>query len=617
MTRYWLCGTLKTLAVAALALPGQAVNAQSAQPQSAQAAATRPAAVTTSVTLDKLRQQHPRLIALDEDIRETSRVISSNPEFLARYHTIRKSAEALLNEPPVEHKLDGPRLLTQSRRALDRITLLGFMHRMEPDPRYVKRAVLEMETACAFPDWNPSHFLDTAEMTAAMGIGYDWFYHDLTPKTRKTVADAIVQKGLRQGIRIHKARRIHWLRSPNNWNQVCNGGLIIGALAIADDRPKVSLEMLNYAVPSLYDGMMLFAPDGAWIEASGYWHYTMIYTARALSALQTAMGTTYGLDEAPGFKNTGYFMLAMRGPSGKYFNWGDCSEKLGNVPEFFWLARHFDQPISSWMGHQHMSTAPGVMDLLWYTPKQTPPDASTPLDFYFRDSEVVSLREAWNNPSASWVALKGGKNAASHSNLDLGSFVFEADGERWAIELGGDNYNLPNYWNRVLRLAYYRLRTAGQNTLVLNGHEQKLNAESKLVHSQSTPEESVAVIDLTDAYSQDAVSARREFRLAGGRKHLVITDDLHTTQPLDLQWTMHTRAAGRVQGKSVVLSQGKKSATLTVLEPAGAFLTFESAEQGAPNNPNKGIQKVMVRHKFNQIGPLRVRVQISPGSAAQ
>ena len=56
-------------------------------------------------------------------------------------------------------------------------------------------AVLEMKAVAAFPDWNPSHFLDVAEMTNALAIGYDWLYDDLTPTDRATIRAAIVEAG--------------------------------------------------------------------------------------------------------------------------------------------------------------------------------------------------------------------------------------------------------------------------------------------------------------------------------------------------------------------------------------------------------------------------------------
>ncbi len=49
--------------------------------------------------------------------------------------------------------------------------------KMDEDSRFLDRAVAELDAVCAFSDWNPSHFLDLAEMSLAVSIGYDWLYN--------------------------------------------------------------------------------------------------------------------------------------------------------------------------------------------------------------------------------------------------------------------------------------------------------------------------------------------------------------------------------------------------------------------------------------------------------
>ncbi|MEZ5136339.1 MAG: hypothetical protein R2699_15110 [Acidimicrobiales bacterium] len=51
---------------------------------------------------------------------------------------------------------------------------LGLVWLVEGDPAYAARGWAELEALIAFPDWNPIHFLDTAEMTHAVAVGYDW-----------------------------------------------------------------------------------------------------------------------------------------------------------------------------------------------------------------------------------------------------------------------------------------------------------------------------------------------------------------------------------------------------------------------------------------------------------
>ncbi len=66
---------------------------------------------------------------------------------------------------------------------------------MNGNKRCAARAKREMFTAAGFSDWNPSHFLDVAEMTAALAIGFTIGSYDyLTPSERKTIRQAIIEK---------------------------------------------------------------------------------------------------------------------------------------------------------------------------------------------------------------------------------------------------------------------------------------------------------------------------------------------------------------------------------------------------------------------------------------
>ena len=49
-------------------------------------------------------------------------------------------------------------------------------------PDYPRLLMLDMSK---FEDWNPSHFLDVAEMTAGLAIGYDWLYDELPASSKK------------------------------------------------------------------------------------------------------------------------------------------------------------------------------------------------------------------------------------------------------------------------------------------------------------------------------------------------------------------------------------------------------------------------------------------------
>ncbi|MBO7679545.1 MAG: hypothetical protein J6S75_07745, partial [Thermoguttaceae bacterium] len=124
--------------------------------------------------------------------------IDGDPIWGAYYSALENHANALLDVPPLERILEGRRLLPVSREALRRIFTLTFCAEIHPEKtEYAERALAEMRAIAQFSDWNPLHFLDVGEMTAAMAIGYDALRSRMSEEDQNLIAGAIVDKGLR------------------------------------------------------------------------------------------------------------------------------------------------------------------------------------------------------------------------------------------------------------------------------------------------------------------------------------------------------------------------------------------------------------------------------------
>jgi hypothetical protein len=80
-------------------------------------------------------------------------------------------------------------------------------YRLTLNETFASRAIEEMVHVCtACTDWNPPHFLDTAEMTHAVGVGYDWLYSVLTSEQRTTIESGALKMGLDAGINAYKEK---------------------------------------------------------------------------------------------------------------------------------------------------------------------------------------------------------------------------------------------------------------------------------------------------------------------------------------------------------------------------------------------------------------------------
>src|ERR1019366_3455224 len=109
-------------------------------------------------------------------------------------------------------------------------------------------------------------------------------------------------------------------------------------------------------------------------------------------------------------------------------------------------------------------------------------------------------------PNETMICFKGGEMGASHGDLDAGDFVLEALGQRWAYDLGSDDYALPGYFDTNLahttnRWSYYRMRAEGQNTIVINpgyGPDTKIGPVAPVLTFQSKAGvRALSVMDLT------------------------------------------------------------------------------------------------------------------------
>jgi hypothetical protein len=282
------------------------------------------------------------------------------------------------------------------------------------------------------------------------------------------------------------------------------------------------------------------------------------------------------------------------------------------------MARQFQRP--AYAAYQRPLASPQPLDLLWYDGSGGKSDlAALPLDKYFRNAEVAMFRSAWDDRNALFVGFKSGDNKANHSNLDLGSFVLDAMGVRWAVDLGSDNYNMPGYFGPQ-RWTYYRLRAEGHNTLVINpdaGVDQDPSAATTIARFESKPDRAFTITDLTPAYARHARKVQRGIAMLN-RQQVLVQDEIQTAKAAEVWWFLHTAAKADVEGDGSVatLTLGGKRMRASILSPKGALFTVMDA-QPLPSSPhptmqnkNSGIRKLAIH--LSGVTDTRLAVQLAP-----
>lgn len=577
--------------------------------------------------------EHPRLMANGEDVKKIRESLKTDYYVKKWYDELLKKGNELLNSPLVLYnKSDGIRLLPISRTVLDRVITLSLLYNLNGNTQYAERAWKELETVSIdskFPDWNPSHFLDTAEMATAVAIGYDWLYEYLDTNQKNTLQNALVNKAFLPALKVYNNTvnqeniSTFWRDDQDNWNIVCNSGLILAALAIADESPELeqkSGEILQNAIKSIKNSLNTYALGQGTQEGPSYWGYSTIYIAYSLSSMDTALGTDYDLSKYKGLAETGYYPLYISGKSG-IFNNGDAEEaNFSSLPQLFWFSNKYNKADIAFAAYDKFSP----MNIIWYRKhNKDEKNIQIPLDKYFKDIEtgIVTMRGSCEDPNTMFVGIHAGDNQANHGDLDIGTFVLDALGERWASELGADNYNLPGYFGDN-RWSYYRKRAEGQNTLVINPTEepdQNIEAQGEIEQFTSNNKEAHVTIDMTDAY-KEANLVQRKLSFVDNRRQIKIEDKIEMQSTSEIYWFMHTRA-------NIILSHNKKNAVLiqngkilyiNLNSPSTATFSIMEATplQSSPSidnqHNNEGYRKLAIHLTNTQSTKISVEFSIEP-----
>lgn len=542
----------------------------------------------------------------------------ADPDLDRLVSTLLERARKDVGLAPLERKLEGRRLLGVSREFIRRSLQWAFAYRVTGETMFLDRAKQEMLQVAAFSDWHPEHYLDVAEMTAGMAIACDWLSAELTPQEHATVRAAMVAHGIAQARHGHKT-----FKSTNNWNQVCIGGMALGALAVEEDQPTLAHDVLQAARQDVFIGLEAYRPDGVYPEGPGYWDYGTCYSVLLVAALRVAKGTDWGILGAPGFLRSAEFYAHAMGPSGKAFDFADGGERPAFSCALVYLAREMEQPALLASLRQMIQTRQGLSDrfaplsALWWPVQGNGTLSSTA--FSGQGKQAVAIwRSAWQDPNALWFAIKAGGAAHNHAHMDAGSFVLDLDGVRWAKDLGMQDYNslesrgidLWNMQQNSSRWQVFRLSALAHNTLTFDQQPHHAAGMATL----RMMEEREALIDLTPALLPgSARQASRRVRFLGDAVQM--TDEILGTRPeTSIRWAMTTEAEVQIDGNAAMLSQkGKRLA----IQFEGSALQLGVLDIATPRHdydaPNPNTRQLVVTGKPLSDGSWRLQTRFTRG----
>jgi len=310
-----------------------------------------------------------------------------------------------------------------------------------------------------------------------------------------------------------------------------------GALAVKEDHPQLAINIINRAIESIKLPMKDYGPDGIYPEGYGYWGYGTSFNIMFLSAVEKLFKTDFGLCSAPGFLKTAEFLEHMTGATGNAFNYSDAGIGGGFHPAMFWLANRTKDETVLWEEKKFIERngfAKRVNDrllpalLLWKGNIQLDKIAHPKESMWVGTGKnpIAMMRTSWTDPNAIYVATKGGSASINHAHMDIGSFIMEANGVRWAMDFGMQDYESleskgVKLWGRTQdseRWNVFRLNNYSHNTLSIDSQLQQVSGHAAIIASGKEANNMFAALDLSSVYEGQVNHAKRTISIMDGKK---------------------------------------------------------------------------------------------------
>lgn len=576
----------------------------------------------------EIQPHHPRLLFTTTEEKAVKKLIKKDPLARQLAAFLKTKADSIAEAPQIPYKMDKyGNMLWTSRAYVLRLGTLSLAYRLYGEQKYLDAANKTLLWVCGYKDWDPKHYLDTAEMTTAVAIAYDWLFDALPETTRKIIKGSIYKNAISNVLREYeKGGPGSWAKRETNWNVVCNTGMTLGALAVAEDYPEEAETILKNAAHYMPNCLKHFAPDGVCYEGPAYWGYTNSYLSLYLKAVNDNGGDQGGIGQLPGVSRTALFYKRTLTPSGQRFNFGNASaEEVLNTPAFFFFSKHYGQPeIAEWFRKEIEKTIKQnqpihqlfFLSLPWFNPASPTQNENIPsLEVYHNSiNDLVVLNGNRKEKGSVFLVAKGGLPNQAHQQMDCGTFIIESDSVCWTEDLGADDYALPGFWDGKPggdRWKYFRNNNFSHNTLNIDRQPQYANGKAFVCEENTHTAHPYARLDLSEVYKVQAHKAFRKFTLIND--HTIEVEDeveLRNTSST-VFWTAATKAEVTINGSVAQLQKDEKVFYFRILSPEGAtFHTYPAYNTYLGEKPIKGITMLEIACPA-QGGKAKITVEMS------
>ncbi len=512
-------------------------------------------------------------------------------------------------------------IVDYSKNLLD----LAFAYQVTRDDKYVRLAYDWAKALGEWEHWGPGHIVDCAEATMYYAMAYDWIYNRVNElygeEAVKSLAVIIFEKGVHHGYNASAGKPCSYSSdkvgnvpsytiSNKNDNAVASSGMIVAALAIMEYENVSSIaaandmtadEERNYLVGNniinlANNGLDVYAPDGSYVESATYWEYGTNAFFKLIMALESAAGTNYGFMDTWGIATTCYYACHIESSDGKIWNYHEGGADGVITGELASLDTHMFNFVGYITGDANLAAirkaqltrsvgtkSISIFDMLYFPFDGVEAKNPPTLDYTMAGIDGFVARDSWQE-GAMYTGLMSGANDAGYGQLDAGNFIYHNKGIVWFMDLGSENYNAYGYFANA-RNNYYRCNTEGQNVLCLITSTKLLSGKENTKHIQfgqysksagylektfTNEHGSYAIVNNTEVYYGNAITAKRGILITNDRKTVVIQDEVNFGVSVqDVTWIAHT-------AQNIFLSDDERTAYLNATDESGNAYTLRA-----------------------------------------
>ena len=519
-------------------------------------------------------------------------------------------------------------------RSITRIETLVVAECLENKGRFLPAIERDMLAMCEHRSWLMpacdgalTNFKGT-HITVALGSSYRawilantlyWLGDRLSATTRERTRAEIRRwvldpylKALRGG----STRGNWWMICENNWNAVCNAGIVGTALAIvpsAQERAEyiAGMEISN---PFFLAG---FTDDGYCSEGVGYWGYGFGRYMMLGLMVRDATGGKLDIFADPKVLAAARFPLNILVQSGIAPAFADCSVRARPSADVMALVSRVYPDMFGGQRRTPSGLGGSILRTGFHTLVEdealdaaTVEAGSLPLRSWFADAGILVSRGRADAAVPFGAAIKGGHNAESHNHNDVGSYVVVLGGKALLCDPGAEVYTRRTFSSR--RYESKVLNSYGHPVPVVGGTLQSkgVAARGKILETEFTDEMDRLVIDLAPAYQVTALrSLTRTFEHDREAGVIQIEDHVQFAEPTAFNTALITLDRAHQVGPDTFAVYDEAHALAIRVEVTGGAWDYVAEEIENPGRPTPRRLGISLKEP---VAEARVRFTIQP-----